>query len=75
MKLYIRLKEILKERGMRQIDLYNLLKDNNMEIRQAAISEITNNQRQTINRKHIEKIACVLDITDINELITLKDDK
>ncbi|WP_270172593.1 helix-turn-helix domain-containing protein [Paenibacillus sp. SYP-B4298] len=41
-------------------------------IRPAAISEICNNQRTSINREHIEKIAHCLDIQDIRDLIRLE---
>ena len=68
MKLYVRLAEILKERNMTQIELKELT-----GIRAAAISELANNQRRSINRDHLERIANALDITEISELITLKD--
>ncbi|AIM17288.1 DNA-binding protein [Bacillus sp. X1(2014)] len=67
MKLYVRLTEVLKERGMTQKELAELT-----GIRAAGISELANNQRKSINREHLEKIAAVLNITDISELIEFK---
>lgn len=69
MKLYVKLTEILKERNMTQKELAELT-----EIRPAAISELANNQRRSINREHIERIAEALGIKDISELITLRDE-
>jgi putative transcriptional regulator len=66
MKLRVKLDEVLKDRNMSQKELAGLT-----GIRPAAISELYNNQRKSINREHIEKIAAALDISDINELITL----
>jgi len=65
-QLIVKLGDILKERNMTQIELKELT-----DLRPAAISEIVNNQRRSINRDHLERIADALDITDINELIEL----
>ncbi len=67
MHLNVRLSDLLKERGMTQKQLSELT-----GIRPAAISEICNNQRTSINREHIEKIAHCLDIQDIRDLICLE---
>lgn len=67
MHLKVRLSDLLKERGMTQKQLSELT-----GIRPAAISEICNNQRTSINREHIEKIADCLDIQDIRDLIRLE---
>jgi putative transcriptional regulator len=69
MKLRIKLDEVLKDRNMSQKELARLT-----GIRPAAISELYNNQRKSINREHIEKIAAALDISDISELITIVDE-
>lgn len=66
MKLRVKLDEVLKDRNMSQKELAKLT-----GIRPAAISELYNNQRKSINREHIEKIAAALNISDISELITL----
>jgi transcriptional regulator with XRE-family HTH domain len=65
--IYIRLQELLKERGMSQLQLAH-----KTGIRTAAISEICNNLRTTINRDHLQKIADVLGLNDIHELIELR---
>ena len=70
MKLRIQLDEVLKRRGLTQKELAEMT-----GIRPAAISELYNNQRKSINREHIEKIANALDIDDINEILTLEDDE
>lgn len=67
MHLTIRLSEVLKERGMTQKQLSELT-----GIRPAAISEICNNQRTSINREHIEKIADCLGIQDVRDIIRLE---
>lgn len=68
MKIRIRLDEVLKARNnMTQKQLADMTK-----IRPAAISELYNNQRKTINKEHLEKIADALNIEDINELITIE---
>jgi putative transcriptional regulator len=69
MKLRIKLDEVLKDRNMSQKELARLT-----GIRPAAISELYNNQRKSINREHIEKIAAALNISDISELITIVDE-
>lgn len=69
MKLRIKLAEALEARNMTQKQLADMTK-----IRPAAISELYNNFRASINKEHIEKIADALNITDINELITLEKD-
>lgn len=69
MKLHIRLKEILDERGITQKEFATLT-----GIRPATISEICNNQRSTINRDQITIIAEKLGITDISELMRFIED-
>jgi putative transcriptional regulator len=68
-KLRVKLDEVLKDRNMSQKELAELT-----GIRPAAISELYNNQRKSINREHIEKIAAALNISDISELITIVDE-
>lgn len=67
MELVILLKDRLAERDMTQRELVKLT-----GLRQAAVSEICNNQRTTINRDHITKIAEALEIEDIRQLIRLR---
>ncbi|MFP7479479.1 helix-turn-helix domain-containing protein [Terribacillus saccharophilus] len=63
----VRLKEILEARKITQKELAD-----KTNIRAAAISELYNNQRKTINKEHITKIADALDIDDISELFVIK---
>lgn len=63
----VRLKELLEDRNMTQKELVD-----KTDIRPAAISELYNNQRKTINKQHITKIADALDIDDISELFVIK---
>lgn len=67
LRIYIKLKEVLHERKLTQKELAEMT-----GIRRAAISEIANNQRSAINKEHIEKIAEVLKITDLSELIVFE---
>lgn len=75
-KIRVKLDKALKERGnMTQLDLVNklnaarTLRGEEKKVRPAAISELYNNQRKTLNKELIEEIATVLEITDISELI------
>lgn len=67
MKLVILVTERLAERGMTQKELAAIT-----GIRPAAISEICNNQRTTINRDHLTKIAEALGIEDVREMLELR---
>lgn len=62
----IRLKELLNERGITQKELAK-----KTSIRESTISEICRNSKTTMNFKHITKIAEVLEIKDISEIIEL----
>lgn len=71
--LKVTLNEVLKERNMTQKELVELIKEKTGEnVRPAAISELYNNQRKSLNKELIELIAGVLEITDINQLIQLE---
>lgn len=65
--IVIKVQELLDERGWSQKHLAELT-----GLRRAAISEICNNLRTSINREHLEKIAEAMNLTDINQLIELK---
>ncbi|MGM7641060.1 helix-turn-helix domain-containing protein [Neobacillus sp. C211] len=60
--------KILEERNMsiRQLSLLS-------GVRQAALNQLVNQQRQNINFSHIEKIAKALKINDMNQIIALVD--
>lgn len=62
----VRLRELLKEKGMTQVELSELT-----GIRPASISDLANDVRKTINKQHLAKIIKALDITDMNRLIEL----
>lgn len=64
--IHIRLKEILNERQLTQKELSVMT-----NIKPATISEIANDQRTTINKKHLETIIDVLEITDISDIIEI----
>lgn len=66
-KLVIKLREQLDQRGMSQVKLSELT-----EIRPNAISNLVRGYVDRLTIDHIEKIAEVLEIEDINELITLE---
>lgn len=69
LKVYIKIDELLKKTGLTQKELS--LKTG---VRQAAISEMARNKREKISLEHLEKIANALNIRDINELITIKEE-
>ncbi|WP_339216738.1 helix-turn-helix transcriptional regulator [Ornithinibacillus sp. FSL M8-0202] len=62
------LKEELKRRNISQNQLAEMT-----NIRKAAISELINNQRRSINKEHLIKIAEALEITDITKLLVIKE--
>ncbi|AXF55294.1 helix-turn-helix domain-containing protein [Salicibibacter kimchii] len=43
-------------------------------IRRASLSELASGKRERVQLEHIEKIADALDINDINEIITIKEE-
>lgn len=65
-KIVVKIPELLKKHGISLRELSRLT-----DIRHAALSELSNNKRQNINFSHIEKIADVLVIDDIREIIDL----
>lgn len=67
MHLHFRGLELLEERNMTQKELAKLT-----GIRPAGISELCSNQRKSITRTHIEKIAEALEISDVRELFELR---
>lgn len=71
--LRVKLDEILKNRNnMTQKELIELIKERTgKDVRAAAISELYNNQRKSLNKELIETIASVLEITNISEFISL----
>lgn len=67
MEVYLKLKEALTERGITQKKFAEMT-----GIRPTTISEMVNNQRQTINKEHLAKVIEVLEIEDIREIIDFK---
>ncbi|MGE7624817.1 helix-turn-helix domain-containing protein [Viridibacillus sp. NPDC096237] len=69
-ELRVRLKEILADRGLTQNKLSEL-----SGVRPNIISEMSNNQRSSINREHVAAVAKTLNITDMNELFKIIDNE
>lgn len=67
MEMHIKLKEILVERGITQMQLAEMT-----GLRPAAISELVNNQRMSVKKDHIVKIAESLEIDRVEELLEFK---
>lgn len=67
MELVLLVADRLAERNMTRKELAEITK-----IRPASISEICNNQRISINREHLIKIAEALEIEDVRDLIELR---
>lgn len=67
MEIYVKVKDIIDERGITQEKLAEMT-----GVRRASISEICRHQNKAINRDHIVRIAEALDIKDISELIEFR---
>lgn len=67
MRLRVKLQTILDDRKITQKELAK-----KTGIRPAAISELCNNQRTSINRIHLEKISEALGIREIGDLMELE---
>lgn len=67
-KVVVKIKELLKNKEISVRELSRLT-----DIRHAALSELSNQKRENINFRHIEKIADALDIEDIREIINLEE--
>lgn len=67
MKMYVKIREILKEKGMTQKDLAE-----KTGIAPTTISFICRDTTTTLNKEHISRIAEVLGIQDFNELLGWK---
>jgi putative transcriptional regulator len=66
-RIVITLDKVLAERNKTQKELAEIT-----GIRPAAISELYNNQRKSINKEHLEKIVDALAIDDIRKLIAIE---
>ncbi|WP_081390668.1 helix-turn-helix domain-containing protein [Paenibacillus nitricinens] len=64
LKLNIKLKEVLKERGITQKELEAI-----SGVNQARISQLCKEGRKEVSLPILEKIAAALDITDISVLL------
>ena len=69
-KVVVNIKELTKKHNISLRELSRLT-----DIRHAALSELANQKRENINFSHIEKIAEALEISDIREIIELKEDE
>lgn len=67
-QVVVNIKKLLKKHNISLRELSRLT-----DIRHAALSELSNQKRQNINFRHIEKIAEALEIDDIREIIDLED--
>ncbi|HEU4963644.1 MAG TPA: helix-turn-helix transcriptional regulator [Bacilli bacterium] len=71
-----RLGEVLYERRMTQLDLAKRVEEVTGEVvHKTVISELVNNKRTSINRRHMGLIAKTLGITDMNELFEINEDE
>ncbi|MEC0237656.1 helix-turn-helix transcriptional regulator [Paenibacillus kribbensis] len=67
LKIKIKLKEVLKTKGITQKNLEAMT-----GIPQSRISTLCSGNRQEVNLLMLEKIAHALEITDLSELIQLE---
>ncbi|NEN82193.1 helix-turn-helix domain-containing protein [Paenibacillus elgii] len=68
-RVRLRIKEIMEQRGLTQIQLSEL-----SGVRQSAISEMSRNVREQISLIHLSKLADALNIDDINEFLVIEKD-
>jgi putative transcriptional regulator len=69
----VTLDELLKEKGLNQKQLIELIYEKTeKKIRPAAVSELYNNQRKSLNIELVETIVNVLEITDIRQIVRLE---
>ncbi|SDE83981.1 hypothetical protein SAMN04487777_13217 [Priestia aryabhattai B8W22] len=75
-RIKVNLVSILRERMITQKELIEMLNEGLAEgeskFRPAALSEFVNNQRSSINKRLVERIATVLQIENINTLLTFE---
>ncbi|MFK4341523.1 MULTISPECIES: helix-turn-helix transcriptional regulator [Paenibacillus] len=69
LKIKIKLKEVLKTKGITQKNLEAMT-----GIPQSRISTLCSGNRQEVNLLMLEKIAHALEITDLSELIQLEEE-
>lgn len=67
-KVVVRISELTKAHNMSLRELSRL-----SDVRHAALSELSNGKRESINFQHIERIAEALNITDIRKIIEIVD--
>jgi putative transcriptional regulator len=67
-KVIINIKKLAKKHDLSLRSLSRLA-----DVRHPTLSELSNDKRDSINFKHIEKIAESLNISDIREIINLVD--
>lgn len=73
MEIRVKLDQLLKDRNITQTQLKELIdqeyyKNEDKKVRQAAISELYNNQRKSLNKELIEAVITVLDLKEPNEI-------
>ena len=68
LRIIIKLKDLLRQRGMTQKELAQIT-----NLREATISELVNSERRVINKEHVTKIAEALQIKDIRELVDFEE--
>lgn len=64
--IHVNLRSILQEKGVTQKQLAEAT-----GLREATISEFSNNARTSLNKEHLLKIMDYLKITDFNEILTI----
>jgi len=65
--IHLKVQELIDKKGWTQKQLAE-----ETGLRRAAISELCNNMRTSINKEHLERISEILELKDISELIELR---
>jgi putative transcriptional regulator len=69
-KVVVNLRELLIERGIEQKQFAEMA-----NLTERTVSELCNNKTKRIPKDVLEKIVAVLDINDINKIISIKDEE
>ncbi|MEN1761470.1 helix-turn-helix transcriptional regulator [Anoxynatronum sibiricum] len=60
MKMRLRIKELLKEKGLTQYKLAQL-----SGVRESSLSALARNKQDAVNLRHLEKIAAALEVNPL----------
>lgn len=68
MKLQLKLKRLIAEKGLTQLQLSEIT-----GLRQASISELINMRRRSINIDHLERVLSALGVDDVYRVFDIEE--